>query len=600
VTRRPNLGLLALVVAAGGLLSGPFLALNYAPTLDAAHDSVRYIQDEVALGSLLRGLHHWSANFAIVLAFLHGWRLLWHGAYKRPGHMLWVIGGGIFLVLVGFGYTGYLLTGDERAYTGMTVMEQVAGSTPVVGGQASALVKGGAVVSSATLTRLYVVHTMVLPGALVALVVAFVFAARRKDAGNADAPDWKALLGRDATAAAGVCAALFLVALLAPPALGPKPDFGGAGAEDARPEWFFLWVNQLLHMVPGAKFLVAGVLPGVLVGLGLGLPWIARGKEREPGRRKPELIAVAAVLAAIGVLTVLNIAQAPEAEPEPEEPVARQHDGSAAEPRGVPGALHEEVLPPETEGPREALGGHRHGLQAAPLPPHRRGDRAARRVLLREVRRQPAVRKPTALVTSTTPLRIGGIERILDQPTDALSHQVAQVREEGRHPLLRPRKIGVTNQLRNNEVARHRPPDVGVAAHEKLVHGLEAAPHACFLARIDEAAGMRLEPEELEVKRLEVDVAARRIDDARMPVVQETHGGVAIQEAHDRRSHDSTRPGTRRKTGCAASLSLRRAASGERSSSLVRRCFHSYLSWPSVAGMRVLLRTGPSLDLSNA
>ncbi|MHC4960306.1 MAG: cytochrome b N-terminal domain-containing protein [Planctomycetota bacterium] len=326
MNRRPNLGLLALVVAAGGLLTGPFLALNYAPTLEAAHDSVSYIQNEVALGGILRGLHHWSANFAIVLAFLHGWRLFWNGAYKRPGHMLWVIGGGIFLVLVGFGYTGYLLTGDERAYTGMTVMEQVAGSTPVVGEQVGALVKGGAVVSSATLTRLYVVHTMLLPGALAALVVAFVFAARRKDAGRSDSVAWQVLLGRDSTAAVIVCVVLFAVALLLPPALGPKPDFGGSGAEDARPEWFFLWVNQLLHMVPGAKFVVAALLPGLLVAVGLGLPWIARGKARDPGQRKPELVAAGAVLGAIGALTALNLAQAPEPQIEIEEPVVASGD----------------------------------------------------------------------------------------------------------------------------------------------------------------------------------------------------------------------------------------------------------------------------------
>jgi len=333
----PNFGLLALAVAAGGLLTGPFLALNYAPTFDAARDSVDYIQNDVALGWLLRGLHHWAANFAIVLAAIHGWRVFWNGAYKKPRQFTWVIGGGIFLVLVGFGYTGYLLTGDERAYTGMGVMEQVAGSTPVAGEQASALMKGGPVVSSATLTRLYVVHAMLLPGALAALVVAFLFALRRAraTAGTQSGPAWRETLGRDAAATVAVCLLLAFCAWALPPPVGPKPDFGGAGAPDARPEWFFLWVNQLLHMVPGATFVVAGLLPGLLVGAGLSLPWIARGKERAPSKRRVELIAAGAVLFVIGVLTIINIAQTPEPEVE-EQPVAT--DG------GDPAKLEETAL----------------------------------------------------------------------------------------------------------------------------------------------------------------------------------------------------------------------------------------------------------------
>ena len=331
MAKLPNFGLLALAVAAGGLLTGPFLALNYAPTFDAARDSVHYIQNDVALGWLLRGLHHWSANFAIVLAAIHGWRIFWNGAYKKPRQFTWVIGGGIFLVLVGFAYTGYLLTGDERGYTGIGVMEQVAGSTPLVGEQASALMKGGPVVSSATLTRLYVVHTMVLPGALAGLVVAFLFALRkaRATAGAAAGPGWRETLGRDAAATVAVCLLLAFCAWALPPPVGPKPDFGGAGAPDARPEWFFLWVNQLLHMVPGATFLVAGLLPGLLVGAGLSLPWIARGTQRTPSKRRVELIAAGAVLLAIGVLTALNVAQTPQ--PEVEEEAVAATDGDPAD-----------------------------------------------------------------------------------------------------------------------------------------------------------------------------------------------------------------------------------------------------------------------------
>ncbi|MEE8278334.1 MAG: cytochrome b N-terminal domain-containing protein, partial [Thermoanaerobaculia bacterium] len=224
--RWPNFGLLALVVAAGGLLTGLFLAFNYANTLDTARDSVAYIQEKVTLGGLLRGLHHWAGAFALVLAAVHGWRLFWHGAYKAPRRLLWVTGCLIFLVLVGFASTGYLLTGDERAYTGLGVMEQIAGSTPVVGGPVSSMVKGGDFVSSATLARIYAVHSVVLPAALAALLVAFIVLWRRAgparhlaDKSDEVVPAWPEALRRDAIAAVAVLVLLVLCALLLPPAL---------------------------------------------------------------------------------------------------------------------------------------------------------------------------------------------------------------------------------------------------------------------------------------------------------------------------------------------------------------------------------------------
>ena len=323
----PNLGILALIVAVGGLLTGPFLALNYAPTLDAAHDSVSYIQNDVTLGWLLRGLHHWSANFAIVLAALHGWRLFWRSAYKRPHHMVWVLGCGIFLVILGFGYTGYLLAGDERAYTGMGVMEAVAGSTPLVGDHASQALRGGDVVSSAMLTRLYVVHAMILPAVLLGLVIAFVLAMRKAEtAAGREMRPWSEVVARDAMAAVGVCGALFLCAWLLQPTLGPKPDFGGAGAADARPEWFFLWVNKLLKIVPGATFLIGAVLPGLVVGLAMGLPFLSKGRGRI------ETVTAAVIIGGIGVLTALSVAEAPPpADTEAEKPAANGDGDSEAQ-----------------------------------------------------------------------------------------------------------------------------------------------------------------------------------------------------------------------------------------------------------------------------
>lgn len=323
--RWPNFGLLALVVAAGGIFTGVFLGFNYAPTLDRAHDSVVYIQTEVTGGAFLRGLHHWAGNLAIVLAAIHGARLFWVGAYKAPRRLLWMLGCGLFLVLVGFAYTGYLLPGDARSYAGLTIMEEVAGASPAIGASASALVKGGPEISSVTLARIHTVHTVVLPLALIALGAAFVFVWRKRGAapnpGEAPA-SWLHSLHRDAFAAVVVMLVVAACAWIFPAALGDKLD-PAETSPDAKPEWFLLWVNELLYRVKGSKFVIAGLLPGLLVGLALGAPFLFRGTHRAPGKRIPELAFVGVILLAIAGLTTASVmrsaSQAPDADTDTEE-----------------------------------------------------------------------------------------------------------------------------------------------------------------------------------------------------------------------------------------------------------------------------------------
>jgi ubiquinol-cytochrome c reductase cytochrome b subunit len=296
-----SFGRLAIVVAAGGLLSGAFLAFHYAPTFDAARDATAHVET-LPLGRLLRSVHHWSGTFALVLAGLHGILVFARGGHRTEGKRLWVLGCLLLLVILGFAYTGYLLPGDERALAGISVMEGVAASAPLLGDAAAGVIRGGDAISSATLTRIHAVHAVVLPAALVLLLVAFVAAWRRQ----CTAPPRPLLLPATAT-----LALLLLAALLFPPPLGPKADLAGGAPADARPEWFFLWVNELLHRVPGSAFLVAGLLPAALVALAIGLPFYARG----PRARKPEVAVAVVVALGIAGLTAASFARAPAKAP---------------------------------------------------------------------------------------------------------------------------------------------------------------------------------------------------------------------------------------------------------------------------------------------
>ena len=331
----PNFGVLALVAAAGALLTGVVMSFHYAPTLDAARDSMLHLRDEVAGGAWLLGLHHWASQFAIALAAVHGLRVFWNGGFRDPRRSIWALGCLIFLVLVGYGYTGYLLTGDERAYAGLGVMQAVAESTPFIGDVARARAHRrrhdferdpdpACTPCTCSCCRI----------ALVVLTVS-AYAHVRRCAGPSRHP-WrqrrttrrlspKSALRRDAIGGAVVLGLLVVCAWKWPVVIGPQADPAGAGASDAQPEWFLLWVNELLHMeslakIPHATFILAGLLPG-LVGrtVGIGLPWLFRKPERAPTRRVPELILAGVILLGIGILGARAAARAPTAE-EDEEP----------------------------------------------------------------------------------------------------------------------------------------------------------------------------------------------------------------------------------------------------------------------------------------
>ncbi|MGQ0614391.1 MAG: cytochrome b N-terminal domain-containing protein [Planctomycetaceae bacterium] len=328
--RWPCFGIMALAVAAMGLLGGLLLAFFYAPTLEEAHASVAALG-----GRLLRSSHHWCGTLALVLCALHGLRLFWHGCHRPPRHLLWLCGLGIFLTLLGFAYTGYLLAGDERALTGIQVMAGVAGSIPLLGAPLRAWILGGDVVSSATLVRLYAVHAHLLPLALFGFTAGFLLLrARLGPAGPYDerAPPTpearERSLARDSYAAIAACAAALLLGLLLPAQLGPAPDPSFATSPDARPEWFFLWINQLLREWPGGAFLPAVLLPTVLLAAAALLPWIGRG--RSPHTRKLEVLAVALVVSWMGHLTYKALAQEP-AEPAAPDLPAGLEDGDLEE-----------------------------------------------------------------------------------------------------------------------------------------------------------------------------------------------------------------------------------------------------------------------------
>ncbi len=152
------------------VVTGILLTLYYRPSPDGAHPSVLYIMNEVRFGWLIRSIHGWSANLMIASCVLHMLRVLFQAAYKKPRELTWMVGVVLLMLTLGFGFTGYLLPWDQRAYWATTVSTEIAGSVPFIGDFLERFMRGGDSLSGITLSRFYSIHTLILPLSLALLV----------------------------------------------------------------------------------------------------------------------------------------------------------------------------------------------------------------------------------------------------------------------------------------------------------------------------------------------------------------------------------------------------------------------------------------------
>ncbi|MGA7990837.1 MAG: cytochrome bc complex cytochrome b subunit, partial [Thermoanaerobaculia bacterium] len=307
--------LLALVVQA---LTGLALALSYAPTPDHAWESVKAVQTKLPAGALVRGLHHWGASAAVVLAVLHLARTFLFGAYRKPRELNWLVGVALLLLILAFGFTGYLLPWDQKAYWATVVGTKVPAALPLVGRAASRLMAGGSGVGAATLTRFYAVHVVLLPILTLGLVAAHLLLLRRHGhAGPTEGPDprqpfFPYQAARDAAVGLAVVVLLFALTFGSPAPLERLADPTDRSYVP-RPEWYFLPLFQLLKLFRGPlEPIGTAVLPGVSMLLLALVPWLDRGASRRPRDRKPVLAFGGLAGAGLLALLVFGVLDAPK------------------------------------------------------------------------------------------------------------------------------------------------------------------------------------------------------------------------------------------------------------------------------------------------
>lgn len=298
-------GLLAIFVCQ--VVTGFLLMATYVPSTEAAWASVYYIQHKVSSGWMVRGIHHFGAQAMMIVLGLHLLQVAVYGAYKKPREVTWWLGLALMGLVQALGLTGYLLPWDQKGYWATKVATNIAGTVPVLGPQIQTLIVGGGDYGQSTLTRFYVLHVGVLPALLVLMVVGHVAMFRRNGAtppAGADlrvkAPFYPDQVLRDTVFAGLVVGAMALLASLgndshldAPS--DPSIDF------NPRPEWYFLFLFQLLKYLPGSlELLGTVVLPGIAGAFLFALPFLDRGESRRVRDRLPYLAPI--LLGFVGII----------------------------------------------------------------------------------------------------------------------------------------------------------------------------------------------------------------------------------------------------------------------------------------------------------
>ncbi len=308
-------------------VTGMFLAVYYAPTPDHAYDSIQFIEQEVTFGAFVRGLHHWGASAMVVAIGLHMLQTFLYGAYKPPRELMWMVGVVLFLIVMGFAFTGYLLPWDQTAYWATLVGINMVGTVPLVGEFFMRVMRGGEQLGALTVSRFFAVHVLFLPALLVTLAAAHLFILRRvgpagpwtdRRAALGQEPFYPRQVYMDAVVMLGVFLIVATLALTVPFPLTDKADPSDTSFVPV-PEWYFLFYYELLKYVHGPlEPLATWVLPMLVILIMLFWPFIDQNPARHPIKRPVALTAGALFLLVVFSLlgiSIMNLYAVPRVDP---------------------------------------------------------------------------------------------------------------------------------------------------------------------------------------------------------------------------------------------------------------------------------------------
>jgi len=298
-------GSLAMLVLVIQILSGIWLAMNYKPDAELAFGSVEYIMRDVDWGWLIRYMHSTGASAFFIVVYLHMFRGLIYGSYRKPRELLWIIGVIIYVAMMATAFMGYLLPWGQMSYWGAQVIVNLFAAVPVVGEELSVWVRGDYVISDATLNRFFAFHFL-LPFVLAALVFIHIVALHKVGSNNPDGIEikkgpkgnkWSDTAPADGIpfhpyysvkdiVGISVFLILFAAVLFFSPEMGgffiEAPNFEPANPlktpAHIAPVWYFTPFYAMLRAIPpmfGSQFPGVVVMFGAIIMFFL-LPWLDR------------------------------------------------------------------------------------------------------------------------------------------------------------------------------------------------------------------------------------------------------------------------------------------------------------------------------------
>ncbi len=306
-----TLGSLCALIFVVEAITGMFLAMYYNPSPDLAYRSIQYIMEDVQFGWLLRGIHHWGAGAMVLLVACHLLHVFFSGSFKAPREMTWVVGSLLLLLTLGMGFTGYLLPWDQKAYWATVVSSNIPRDIPILGQAAARILIGGDHVSGLTLSRFYATHMLILPALILMSVAVHIYLVRLHgmDPGHeADtASDRVYRFYPEHLARASVAFALVLAVLIGLSVFVHVPLEKVAGTVDPtylpRPEWYYMWIFQLLTYFSGHWEVVGSLaIPALGVAVLFAVPWLGRSSARRIADRP-----LAAAFGISGIVAVVYL-----------------------------------------------------------------------------------------------------------------------------------------------------------------------------------------------------------------------------------------------------------------------------------------------------
>ena len=289
-------GVLAMVVLVIQLLTGIFLTMNYKPSAEEAFASIEYIMRDVEWGWLMRYMHSTGSSFFFIVVYLHMFRAMLYGSYKKPRELIWIIGMLLFYVLMAEAFAGYLLPWGQMSYWGAQVIISLFGAVPYIGEALVELIRGDYAISDITLNRFFALHVVAFPLAMIGLIFVHIVALHEVGSNNPDGIEIKEVKGPDGIPLDGVAfhpyhtskdlVAIVIFLIIFSLVVFYAPEMGGYFLERANfepanplvtpehimPSWYFTPYYAILRAIPDK--LLGAIMMAAAVIVPMFLPWL--------------------------------------------------------------------------------------------------------------------------------------------------------------------------------------------------------------------------------------------------------------------------------------------------------------------------------------